>query len=264
MTDSFESRLHELAQDFPYPPTPPIAEKVMARIQTKNSPSRSAARKLALSLTIVLILLASLMAVPTVRAAVLEFIQIGIVRIFQPVEHDANVTPETQIIVTATSQENATPLMPILEQMAGETSLEEARHDVQFPIPLPAYPPNLGDPDRVFVQDANGDMAILVWIDPENPQRVKMSLHLIQAGSWAIEKVQPTIIEDTTVNGQPAAWTIGPYPLLLHNNDIQFTRLIEGNVLIWASDDITYRLETDLPLKEALKIAESLTAPSTP
>jgi hypothetical protein len=34
--------------------------------------------------------------------------------------------------------------------------------------------------------------------------------------------------------------------------------LIEGHVLIWKEGDITYRLETDLPVEEAVKIAESL------
>jgi hypothetical protein len=35
-------------------------------------------------------------------------------------------------------------------------------------------------------------------------------------------------------------------------------------VLIWEENQITYRLETDLPLEEAVRIAESLEAPLTP
>jgi hypothetical protein len=35
-------------------------------------------------------------------------------------------------------------------------------------------------------------------------------------------------------------------------------RLVEGHVLIWADGSLTYRLETELPLDEALRIAESL------
>jgi hypothetical protein len=34
--------------------------------------------------------------------------------------------------------------------------------------------------------------------------------------------------------------------------------LINGHVLIWEEGNITYRLETALPLEEAIKIAESL------
>jgi hypothetical protein len=42
---------------------------------------------------------------------------------------------------------------------------------------------------------------------------------------------------------------------------MDFIRLIEGNVLIWTEGDLTYRIETDLSLEEAIRIAESLQAP---
>jgi hypothetical protein len=70
----------------------------------------------------------------------------------------------------------------------------------------------------------------------------------------------PQIIQETTVNGQHAIWAIGPYPLLFSNGNMDFIRLIDGHVLIWAEGELTYRLETDLSLEEALKIAESLKA----
>ncbi len=145
--------------------------------------------------------------------------------------------------------------------MAGETTLESARNIVDFPIPLPTYPADLGQPDRVFVQDAGGWMVILVWIDPQQPDQVQMSLHLIEEGSWTIQKYQPEIIQETTVNDQRAIWTVGDYPLILRNGDAQFTRMIDGHVLIWEENKITYRLETDLSLEEAVRIAESLQAP---
>ena len=34
--------------------------------------------------------------------------------------------------------------------------------------------------------------------------------------------------------------------------------MVDGNVLIWYADDITYRLESDLPMEEAIKVAEFL------
>jgi len=101
-------------------------------------------------------------------------------------------------------------------------------------------------------------MTILVWIDPQHPDKVLMSLHLIPPGSWAIDKFDPAQVQETTVNGQRAIWAVGPYPLRLRNSDLQFMRLIEGHVLIWTDKDVTYRLETDLSLEEAVKIAESL------
>ena len=202
------------------------------------------------------------MLIPPARAAIIEFIQIGIVRIFRgtptplPVPNEG--PPSTMIPLTATPGPTLPSLIPILENLAGEMTLEEAEQTVDFPILLPSYPPDLGRPDRIFVQDADGDMVILVWLDPQQPDRVLMSLHFIPRGSWAIDKVEPTLIKETEVNGQRAIWAVGPYPLRLYNGDIEFTRLINGHVLVWQEGDITYRLETDLPLEEAIKIAGSL------
>jgi hypothetical protein len=39
---------------------------------------------------------------------------------------------------------------------------------------------------------------------------------------------------------------------------MDFRRLVEGQVLIWEADGITYRLETELSMEEAVAIAESL------
>ena len=257
MTEPIESRLQALAKEFQYPPTPSIADAVMSRLRGPMTHSRRN-RQLAWALAMIIVLLAGLMFVPPVRAAVLEFIQIGIVRIFPaPVE---SAVPTTENPLTTTPAPTTSSLIPLLETLAGEMTLESARNIVDFPIPLPTYPPDLGQPDRVFLQDAGGWMVILVWLDPQQPDRVQMSLHLIEAGSWTIEKYQPEIVKETTVNDLRAIWTVGDYPLIMRNADIQFTRLMEGHVLIWEENEITYRLETDLALDEAIRIAESLQA----
>src|SRR5688572_5837040 len=254
----FETRLASLAAGLDYPRTPDIAKSVISRLRPVRRP-RFISRKLAWSLTIMLILCSSLMLIPPARAAVIEFIQIGVVRIFgTPATPPVEETPSIVVPATATPGPTLPALIPILEDIAGEMTLEEAQQTLDFPILLPSYPPDLGNPDRIFVQDADGDMAILVWLDPQQPEQVLMSLHFIPAGSWAIDKVKPTLIQETRVDGERAIWTIGPYPLRLRNSDIQYTRLISGHVLIWEKGTITYRLETDLPLEEAIQIAESL------
>lgn len=256
----FEGQLVSIATGLDYPRTPDIASAVMARLRPVTRP-RFISRRLAWSLTILLVLCSSLMLIPPARAAIIEFIQIGVVRIFgSQATPPAPIgeTPSTMMPLTATPGQALPPLIPMLENLAGEMTLGEAQQTVDYPILLPSYPPDLGDPDRIFVQDANGQMAILVWLDPQQPGQVLMSLHFIPAGSWAIEKIDPTLIQETSVNGRRAVWTVGPYPLRLYNGDVDLVRLIDGHVLIWAEEDITYRLETDLPLEEALKIAESL------
>lgn len=256
----FETQLHSIAKKMEYPRTPDIAGFVSSRLRPSTRP-RFVLKPWAWSLTIILVLLSSLMLIPPARAAIIEFIQIGIVRIFPrsvdpTVESPRTAIPESIAPITATS--SSSDLIPILTQLAGEKTLAEAQKLVDYAILLPAYPTDLGAPDRVFVQDAEGAMTILVWIDPQNAEKILMSLHFIPAGSWAIDKGFPGNALETSVDGERAIWGEGPYPLRLYNGDLEFLRLIEGHVLIWAVDDITYRLETDLSLEEARKIAESL------
>jgi hypothetical protein len=264
----FEKRLALISKGFDFPRTPDIAGSVMTRLRPSTRP-RFLARRMAWALTIGLILFSSLLLIPPVRAAFIEYIQIGIVRIFRgtstppPVPFEGS--PSTMIPLTATPGPTFPALIPILEDIAGEVTLAEAQQTLDFPILLPSYPPGVGRPDRVFVQDAGGEMAILVWLDLRGqPGQVLMSLHFIPAGSWAIDKANPEIIQETEVNGQRAIWAVGPYPLLLYSGGLEFMRLIDGHVLIWTHGDITYRLETDMSLEEALKVAESLQPVSTP
>jgi hypothetical protein len=251
----FEAQVRAIASRTEYPRTPDIAGSVTARLRSSTHP-RFISKAAAWSLTVVLILISSLMLIPPARAAILEFIQVGVVRIFR-----TGATPEAPSItvpITATPAITPQPWIPILEALAGDMTLEEAQEKVDYQILLPSYPSDLGEPDRIFVQDAQGAMTILVWLDPQEPDQIQMSLHFLPPESWAIKKVEPTVIEETSVNGQYAVWTTGPYPLRLENGNIEFLRMIEGHVLIWKNGTITYRLETALPLEEAIKIAESL------
>jgi hypothetical protein len=258
----FENQLHSIASGLEYPPTPDIAGSVVAHLHSSTRP-RVISKKLAWSLTIIFVLASSLMLIPPARAAILEFIQIGIVRIFpQPTQPPAGIPvtdePEFFTPMTATPAAELPSLLPLLDNLAGETEIENAQEVAPYPILLPAYPPELGEPNHVYVQDVEGMMTVFVWIDPQQPENVLMSLHFIPTGHWAINKMGPTVIQDTEVNGLRGIWAVGPYPLILSNGDIQVTRMIDGHVLIWAEDEITYRLETDLSLEEAIKIAESL------
>ena len=259
----FEDKLHALAQELEYPRTPDIAGRVRARLQDLrvDGKPRLFSRQVAWSLTISLLLLSSLMLIPPVRAAVIEFFQVGVVRIFP-----STATPTAQTLPgTATPAIRGTPtaplpsLLPLLESITGQISLEEAQQTVGYPLLLPTYPAELGPPDRVYVQDAEGYMSIFVWMDPGQPERVLMSLHFIPEDSWAIKKMGPRFIQETAVNGQYAVWAEGTYPLLMRDGRlVEHVRMVNGHVLIWDVDGLTYRLESDLDMDEAIQVAESL------
>jgi hypothetical protein len=260
---NWERRLQTYAADFPYPPTPDIATGVARQLQQPGKGYAIRYRLLAVRLALaIIVLVVALLSVPAVRAAVLEFLQIGAVRIF-PNRPAPTVTvtplPPAGVIQPATKAPAETPTaLASMQDLAGETTLEEARLKSGFGLPLPAYPAGLGPPDHVFLQDSGDDFVILVWMDPEAPQSVLLSLQFIGPQSWMIRKYQPQIVQEARVGRQTAIWATGPYPLVMSNGEVELKRMVTGHVLIWQEEGITYRLESEYSLDEALKIAASL------
>jgi hypothetical protein len=74
MNIEFEKQLRTIANGMEYPRTPDIAESVMMGPRSSTRP-RFVLKRLAWSLTILLVFLSSLMLIPTARAAIIEFIQ---------------------------------------------------------------------------------------------------------------------------------------------------------------------------------------------
>jgi hypothetical protein len=230
--DGFEAQVQAVAQAFVYPPTPNLAQR--------RSMPQAQKPRLAWALVIGVVVIGGLLAVPQVRAAVLEFLQIGGVQIFPTPPTLTPAAPPT--------------LLPTLLDLDGRTTLAEAEAQASFPIPLP---PEYGPPAYVFLQNFDGPFVILVWTDPGDPTRIALSLHAMMCNA-CVGKVQPTVLASTTVNGQPALWAEGPYLVRLHGNNLDIRYLVQGHVLIWADGPVTYRLETDLTMEEAVRVAEGL------
>jgi hypothetical protein len=201
-----------------------------------------------------MVLLALLLLTPQVRAGVGTVIRIGAVRI--------GLAPVSSAVPTPTLPYTGpvpTPL-PSLLDLAGGTTLDQARAHAGFPVQLPAYPRDLGTPQYVFLQDLDGPMVALVWVDPTHPSSVQLALFELSSGLY-IYKSGATTVTETTVHGQRALWTDGPYVVqVVVNGQVTYaTRvLVNGHALIWTEGSITYRLETTASLGEAVKIAESL------
>jgi hypothetical protein len=254
----WESRVRDAARDFPYPPTPDIAGSVRVRLDRQPI---SPYRRLALAAAVmVVVVLGGLLAVPEVRAAILEALRIGGITIF--VGATPTPAPEATTIGTVrtprptmTPYVEPTPVVSVLD-LPGETTLAEARSRANFDILIPTYPDDLGDPDHVFLQDLGGPVVTMVWVDDRGSARLTLQvLDERVVGS----KYEPGSSRVTTVNGDPAVWLTGAHMLAFYEPaGRDFIRLIDSNVLIWEQAGITYRLETDEPLEEAVRIAESL------
>ena len=257
-SDRFEDRLHETAHQLNYPPTPDISGATRAQLTTPRT--RRVSLTLRLAVVTLMISLAVVVAIPQVRAQLAGFFRIGVVSIL-PFNPTDTPEPTLQIPITATLEPSISPTpnpLPFtLNNLAGLTTLENAKKQSNFPIRLPAYPTDLGAPDYVFYQN-QAPMVILAWMDPTDSDRVRLSLHEIAPGSAIVKKFEPSVIQETAVKGHYAVWTEGPYILQVKSGGYDLSRLVEGHALIWEEAGITYRLETDLPLEETIKIAVSL------
>lgn len=248
--EQWEEKVQHLVRDFRYPPTPDIAAGVRRR-------SRRSARRVwrAVAVATVLMVLVILL-VPPVRAFVLEVIRVGVVRIFL-VEPTATSTPTLETTDPQLRVPTATP--EVIFELDGRMSLAEAQKQVGTPILLPGYPSDLGEPDLVFVHHYNEPVITLVWLQPGSDDEVRLVLEILNPRVVA-SKLYPYEGErqSTQVNGHPAEWLTEAHEVFYFGGSKEVRRPVTGHVLVWEMGGLTYRLETDLPLEEALKIAESL------
>lgn len=195
-----------------------------------------------------LVLLAILLALPPVRASLRQPLCLGSVCIV------GSGAPQP----TAGAHGPATPTpLPSLLDLAGRTTLAQARAQATFPVRLPTYPSDLGQPEYVFLQNLDGAAVVLAWVERDNPGHVRMSLSEFSSGIY-IYKFTSEPVAVTSVHGQQALWTTGPYMVQVQDGTYEQRRLVTGHALIWTEGSITYRLETTVSLDEAVRIAGSL------
>lgn len=225
MNDDFETRVELIAQHLPYPPTP-----VLRRPAPRLTSSRPRWRQ---ALAALLLLGLSGLLIPDIRAAIVEFFQIGVVRVY--------------LDGSSTSGE---PLD--LEQVSGETTLNIAQTLVRFPILIPPD----DSPDRVFVQGES--MVIFVWI---KEGKIENTLYQTTTEDWMIIKKEAKDIQFTSIAGEEAFWMTLDHPVEFIRNGVvqtELTHFVTGRVLVWERKGVTYRLETHMSLDEARQFAESL------
>jgi hypothetical protein len=246
-------QLREIAAAFAYPPTPDITAGVRSRLARQARPASRPRLAWAAAVLAIALIAAALLSVPQVQAFVRSIFHIGAIEVVV-----ATPTPNPP---GATAVPTATPYSVL--HLPGETTLEDAQKQLTYPILLPAYPPDLGKPDKVFLQNVGGPMVVLAWLQPGHPDQARMGIYEMISSTVA-RKTLPdsTILQETTVHGRQALWIHGPHMLQFYNkygqSDLEPKRLVDGNALLWDEQGITYRLETTQDLQEAVRIAESL------
>jgi len=274
----WEQSLEQVARRFEYPPTPDLTTAVLTRAVDRQPAagrrpplerSRPAGRgRVGWALALLLLAALALLAAPPARAALLAlFARVGAIRIFvddtgpQP---PATVAPPpaalppspggaagSQASPRATPSPTPVPHALLLLDLGPPLTTDEAARQAGFALRVPTA---LGAPDEVYVHPVDLPAVTLVW--REEPKL--LTLTEIGVGEFANKIVYQGGVEATTVNGRPAYWLPGPHVMQLLDGWATGGPLIASNVLIWARDGITYRLEGELTLDEAVVIAESL------
>jgi hypothetical protein len=250
-----------------FPATPPITVSVRARLKERRPRSRAGwpvlvlrAAAVALAAFVVLLLIS-----PDVREAVARFFGLNTVRV-EFVATPPAPTPAPTPSVQPTSQPSSGPTIRPTRTptptpaLTGLTTLADARSKAEFDVRLPTYPTNLREPKPVYFQDFGRDFngaqqVILVYPD----------FVLYEAEGIIYQKsiYDATRVEETRVGDNQALWLTGAAHLVQVQDAsgrtyIDFTRIVKGSVLAWEANRVTYRIETELPLDEAIRIAESI------
>lgn len=154
-----------------------------------------------------------------------------------------------------------------------EISLDKAEAMAGFP---PALPATLGPPDVVWLDEAevgpeSGDTAVRIvthWYplgrdDLPIIAGSKTGAVLMQfEGEWEVASklvaAETNRFGRAVVDGLDAFWTTGRHELQLVSGSETRRLLVTGNVLIWQDAGFTFRLETALPKRAAIVIAETV------
>ena len=247
-----ELRLSALRDELAWPPTPALAAATAERIAAEPGrrerrrwpwPASLAGRPrlataTALALAVVVAAGALLAASSDVRARVADWLGIGSVRI-ERVERLPRVGPGDDL------------------RLGAPTTLAGARRAVSVPVPTIGA---LGRPDGVYVGETVGGRSVsLVYrAGPSLPPSVGGvgALLTVLPGEDGLILARKTLdprarLRTTRVGAAAAVFVEGRHVLIP-------PRRLAGNTLIWVAGGATYRLETELGLAGALRLARSV------
>jgi len=186
----------------------------------------------------------------------------------------------TQSAPTATPSPSPTPTpsagstAPAASNPVGSTmglgtavSLDDAARIGGLDLVLPPDPA-IGPPDAVYTL---ADRVALVWserpglpADPDYGVGLLLSEFRghVDEGYYQKTLDSSAQVKPVTVNGHAGYWISGTphffYYVDPSGKAVDDSHRIVGDTLIWADGDVTYRLESQLPMEAAIRLAESL------
>jgi hypothetical protein len=250
--DAIESELRAVGRELAVPPASDLIATVRQRLEGRaarhrhlpalrtGAPRRRPGWQAALGVLAVLAaVLAVLIATPQGRAAITHVLRFAGIELGQ--------------------QSAPLPSPRSSASLPGERrmSLEQARHQVSFPILVPAA---LGLPGEVVVSDGGRVASLIYRRTPHGLVRLdEFAGHLDQV---YFRKIVPlSEVTQVEVNGTRGLWIKGPHELVYITRDgysaVASARLTTGNTLIWGTRQVALRLEGNFGQGAALTIASS-------
>ncbi|MBK5332770.1 MAG: hypothetical protein JJD93_12410 [Ilumatobacteraceae bacterium] len=267
-----ERSLGELAGRLEIPNGDWMARDVVRRI---GEPQRHPAigRVPRLTGALVALVVVALVVLPGPRHAVARWLGFDSVRI----EPGVTVPPTTSGSTTSQTAPKAPGGSVVVEPttigvpdlgLGSSVSIERARSATGLPDPTPAL---LGDPHSVHVVQppATGQIVLVYSPSALVPQSTVigagavvsvMPAH-IEAGFFQKTLGTTSTVRSVDVNGDVGYWIEGsPHQLLFDFGDQiqQDTLRLATNTLLWQRGDHVYRIEADVDLETALRIATSI------
>lgn len=243
-----DSLLRRAADAFAYPPTPPVLQGVraaMARPVPLAKPGRwipggLSFRPALAALAVIAVAIGALLAVPASRSAVADLFDIGNVR----VEDGPTTQPTAPVLAT--------------NSFARPSSLAEALGVVDFPLRLPTMDGQRLDPEAVYLQGEESGLPVVIAVYND----AGLDLYQTRLGTFGKGNGEDGFVE-TSFDGHSALWIeAGGHIAQFYDAQgrlvIESRRSVDWGTLLWAEDGITYRLETDLSMEDAITVAQSL------
>jgi hypothetical protein len=231
-----ELALRELGREVEFPATPDLAPAVRRRLAERRQPWWR--RPLVVALAVLVVAIGAVLAVPSARTAILDWLGI----------EGARITHVEQL-----------PPAPVVGHLdLGQTvTLAEARR--RAPWLLVPQAEEVGAPDRIgFSTAIPGGKVTFLWGTPTD---VRLLLTQFRGEAFIEKLVQAgTNVEPVTVNGGPGAWLEDEHVLIYRNAFgamRQDTARLAGRTLLWQRGNVTLRLEGALSREEALRIGRS-------